>query len=168
MDIHIDGEQLALHVNPYFLRLAFSHRLVEDDESRAQYDPSSGYLTIVLTKEVPGEHFKDLDLLAQLLAPSAGGTDRIVSSASPNQTSSSDSPSCVHGGLEELSLHSDGTEKASLDFTSVCRAGRPLIEVISETGTQDLNDEPRTEPFSPSDNLLKERAILLEGVYCIK
>lgn len=33
------------------------------------YDPSSGYLTVTLTKETPGQEFKDLDLLAKLLAP---------------------------------------------------------------------------------------------------
>ena len=33
------------------------------------YDPSTGYLTVTLTKEVPDQDFKDLDLLAKLLAP---------------------------------------------------------------------------------------------------
>ncbi|KAF8320096.1 SHQ1-domain-containing protein, partial [Clavulina sp. PMI_390] len=74
VDIHVDGQLVTLHVNPYFLRLTFSHRLVEDDESSAQYDPSTGYLTIVLTKEVPNQHFDDLDLLAKLLAPSTSAS----------------------------------------------------------------------------------------------
>lgn len=43
--------------------------MLEDDASSAQYDPSSGYLTVTLTKEVPGQTFDDLDLLAKLLAP---------------------------------------------------------------------------------------------------
>jgi len=42
---------------------------VEDDNSSAQYDPDSGYLTVTLTKENKGEDFEDLDLLAKLLAP---------------------------------------------------------------------------------------------------
>ena len=42
---------------------------MEDDEASAQYDPSSGFLTVTLTKAVPGQHFEDLDLLAKLLAP---------------------------------------------------------------------------------------------------
>ena len=58
-----------MHINPYFLRLNFPHPLVEDDASSAVYDPSTGYLTVTLTKEVPGQDFKDLDLLAKLLAP---------------------------------------------------------------------------------------------------
>ena len=47
----------------------FSKSVVEEDGSSAQYDPSSGYLTITLTKENKGEVFNDLDLLAKLLAP---------------------------------------------------------------------------------------------------
>ena len=58
-----------MHINPYFLRLNFSHHLLEDDASSAQYDPGTGYLTVTLTKEVSGQEFKDLDLLAKLLAP---------------------------------------------------------------------------------------------------
>ena len=60
---------MSVHINPYFLRLTFPGRVQEDDESAAQYDPGSGYLTICLTKETPGEDFKDLDILAKLLAP---------------------------------------------------------------------------------------------------
>lgn len=59
---------LAVHVNPYFLRLSFCSEIVEDDHSSAVYDPSSGHLTITVTKHVKGEDFKDLDLLPKLLA----------------------------------------------------------------------------------------------------
>lgn len=65
----MDDTLLTVHINPYFLRLNFSHALLEDDESSAQYDPSSGYLTVTLTKAVKGQTFDDLDLLAKLLAP---------------------------------------------------------------------------------------------------
>ena len=65
----MDETLFTVHINPYFLRLNFSHPLLEDDASSAVYDPSTGYLTVTLTKEVPGQDFKDLDLLAKLLAP---------------------------------------------------------------------------------------------------
>jgi protein SHQ1 len=65
----VDETLFTVHINPYFLRLNFSHTLVEDDESTAQYDPSTGCLTVTLTKEVKGQEFKDLDLLTKLLAP---------------------------------------------------------------------------------------------------
>lgn len=64
-----------MHINPYFLRLNFPGRVLEDDASAAQYDPSSGTLTVTLTKETSGQEFKDLDLLAKLLAPRPSTTE---------------------------------------------------------------------------------------------
>ncbi|KAF9246474.1 SHQ1 protein-domain-containing protein [Melanogaster broomeanus] len=68
-EINVDDTLLTVHINPYFLRLNLPHAVVEDEDSSARYDPSTGYLTITLTKEVKGQHFADLDLLAKLLAP---------------------------------------------------------------------------------------------------
>lgn len=68
----MDDTLFTLYINPYYLRLNFPHTLREDDEgSEARYDAGSGYLTVSLTKAVPGEQFGDLDLLAKLLAPRA-------------------------------------------------------------------------------------------------
>lgn len=69
VEINVDDTIVTVHINPYFLRLNFPGNLIEDDASGAQYDPSSGYLHVTLTKEVKDEDFKDLDLLAKLLAP---------------------------------------------------------------------------------------------------
>ncbi|KAH0830611.1 SHQ1 protein-domain-containing protein [Lanmaoa asiatica] len=69
VEINVDDTLLTVHINPYFLRLHFPHAVVEDDSSTALYDPSTGYLTITLTKAVKGQIFADLDLLAKLLAP---------------------------------------------------------------------------------------------------
>ncbi|KAJ7746922.1 SHQ1 protein-domain-containing protein [Mycena maculata] len=69
VEIHVEDTLFTIHINPYFLRLNFSHPVLEDEESTAKYDPSSGYLTVTLTKESRGQEFADLDLLAKLLAP---------------------------------------------------------------------------------------------------
>ncbi|KAJ6590877.1 SHQ1-domain-containing protein [Mycena sp. CBHHK59/15] len=69
VEIHVEDTLFTVHINPYFLRLNFSHPILEDEESTAGYDPSSGYLTVTLTKENKGQEFSDLDLLAKLLAP---------------------------------------------------------------------------------------------------
>ena len=45
-------------------------QVLEDDSSIANYDAGSGYLNITLLKTIPGEDFKDLDIVASLLAPS--------------------------------------------------------------------------------------------------
>ncbi|KAG6821100.1 hypothetical protein H0H93_007259 [Arthromyces matolae] len=69
VEIHVDDTLVSVHINPYFLRLNFDYQVLEDDASSAKYDPSSGYLTVTLTKLNPGQVFDDLDLLAKLLAP---------------------------------------------------------------------------------------------------
>ncbi|KAK7052551.1 SHQ1-domain-containing protein [Favolaschia claudopus] len=69
VETHIDDTLFTIHVNPYFLRLNFSYTIVDDEQSSASYDPSSGYLTVILTKETKGQVFPDLDLLSKLLAP---------------------------------------------------------------------------------------------------
>ncbi|CAO3625191.1 unnamed protein product [Cunninghamella echinulata] len=50
------------------IRLYFPGPLIEDDDSKASYDPSSGEFIVQVSKENKGEHFKDLDLLTKLLA----------------------------------------------------------------------------------------------------
>lgn len=69
VEINVDDTLLTVFINPYFLRLHFPHAVVEDDNSSAIYDPSTGYLTVTLCKAVKGQTFADLDLLAKLLAP---------------------------------------------------------------------------------------------------
>ncbi|KZV84436.1 SHQ1-domain-containing protein [Exidia glandulosa HHB12029] len=77
VEIIAQDTTLVVHVNPYFLRLVFEGTggVVDDDESNARYDPSSGDLTITVSKQVKGESFPDLDLLPKLLAPE-GSRDR--------------------------------------------------------------------------------------------
>lgn len=68
--------------------------------STAKYDPSSGYLTISLTKEDKGQDFKDLDLLTKLLAPrktSMGPTIEMVSSQDTEESE-------LVSGIDNLSL----------------------------------------------------------------
>jgi len=57
---------------------------VEDESSSANYDPSSGYLTVTVTKENKGQVFEDLDLLAKLLAPRPSLTHPIIEVVSDN------------------------------------------------------------------------------------
>ncbi|KAJ8517564.1 hypothetical protein ONZ45_g5294 [Pleurotus djamor] len=95
VEIHVDDSTFIVHVNPYFLRLSFSHSLLEDDESSAQYDPSSGYLTVTLTKANPGEEFRDLDLLAKLLAPKPTKPAPVIEVLSSSNVSDEDEDELV-------------------------------------------------------------------------
>jgi protein SHQ1 len=61
-------------------RLYLPGSVVEDDDSKASYDPSSGQFTVTVSKETKGEHFPDLDLLTKLLARK-GETSRDTAAA---------------------------------------------------------------------------------------
>ena len=67
MDIHQD--EFKFHAYPYFLRLHFSHSLMEDDRCFAKYDLDAGIIHIRLSKLVENQEFKDLDLLTKLMEP---------------------------------------------------------------------------------------------------
>jgi len=68
--------------------------------STAKYDPSSGYLTISLTKEDKGQDFKDLDLLTKLLAPRKTSTGPTIEMVSSQDTEESE----LVSGIDNLSL----------------------------------------------------------------
>lgn len=93
---------MTTHVNPYFLRLNFSKSLIEDDDSSALYDPSSGYLTVTLSKQEKGEVFDDLDLLAKLLAPKP--TTRTTPSIEVLSDEDSDALNTLVDRTEDLSI----------------------------------------------------------------
>jgi protein SHQ1 len=72
-EFYVEGNEFKFHLRPYFLRLTFRQRLVEDGREGASYDAGSGVLSIRLPKEVPGEPFTGLSMLSELLRkPSVG------------------------------------------------------------------------------------------------
>lgn len=81
--------------------------MLEDDASSAVYDPGTGYLTVTLTKEVPGQDFKDLDLLAKLLAPrllKQEQTHPVVEVLDSQETPTSDGAEDLVGLTQELTI----------------------------------------------------------------
>ncbi|CEI99810.1 hypothetical protein RMCBS344292_13890 [Rhizopus microsporus] len=68
VDLYVEGSEFRFYLRPYFLRLHFPGNIIEDDQSKATYDPSAGQFTIKVSKETKGEQFADLDLLTKLLA----------------------------------------------------------------------------------------------------
>jgi protein SHQ1 len=107
----------TLHVNPYYLRLNFSHNLLEDDESSAKYDGTSGYLTITLTKEIPGQEFKDLDLLAKLLAPKKTEVAPNIEVVGQENNDVEDETTAITAGVENLGL--EDSELLEGEYVSV-------------------------------------------------
>ncbi|KAI5123313.1 hypothetical protein M0805_009334 [Coniferiporia weirii] len=119
VELHVDGALFSVHISPYFLRLAFPGAVIEDDASSAAYDPSSGYLTVTLTKASPGEDFKDLDVLAKLLA--APKREEPAPQPIIEVIDSEDAEPDLHSADDELG---DTTRHLTLDQREVLEAAR--------------------------------------------
>ncbi|KIM65318.1 hypothetical protein SCLCIDRAFT_113206 [Scleroderma citrinum Foug A] len=129
VEISVDDTLLTVHINPYFLRLNFPHPVVEDDNSTAQYSPSTGYLTITLTKEVKGQYFPDLDLLAKLLAPRPfqpprGPAIQVLASQSAPED-----------GIAEISRHADSLSLED-EFVQAAKDDWQLPQTIPSTESE--------------------------------
>ncbi|KAI9479108.1 hypothetical protein LPJ78_005575 [Coemansia sp. RSA 989] len=68
IEFDVEDDQFKFFANPYYLRLTFPGKVVEDEKSTASLDAASGNITVALSKQNPGEEFANLDLLTSLLA----------------------------------------------------------------------------------------------------
>ncbi|KAJ2890400.1 hypothetical protein IWW38_004155, partial [Coemansia aciculifera] len=68
LEFDVDEYQFKFYASPYYLRLTFPGKVVEDDSSAASFDASEGQISVTLAKQTPGEVFENLDLLSSLLA----------------------------------------------------------------------------------------------------
>jgi protein SHQ1 len=124
VEINVDDTLVTIHVNPYFLRLHFTHQLLDDDDvSSAQYDPGPGTLTATLTKANPGQVFEDLDLLSKLLAPRPTQNAPVIEVLSSNEEEDDE---------EELSSM---TEHLTIDPEKLTREQQEILEGVLITQT---------------------------------
>lgn len=78
IEFQVDGNVFIFSLSPYYLRLRFSHALLNDEDERViddeslkstlNYNASDCTVEISIAKETPGQEFEDLDLLTKLLA----------------------------------------------------------------------------------------------------
>ena len=68
IEMDVQGCEFKFHAYPYFLRLHLPHEVIEDEKSKCSYNVDEGKVLIELSKETPGQHFPDLDLLTKLMA----------------------------------------------------------------------------------------------------
>lgn len=100
-EFYVEGNEFKFHLRPYFLRLTFRQRLVEDGREGASYDAGSGLLSIRLPKEVPGEPFTGLSMLSELLRTPSGAGGRRAGGPMIEVLSSSQAPDGGAGEEEE-------------------------------------------------------------------
>lgn len=69
LELVVDGNLLVFYLSPYYLRLRFSHNLVEDESlNLIEYDSKDEYIKCKILKSEKGQVFEDLDLPTKLLA----------------------------------------------------------------------------------------------------
>ncbi|KAJ1962607.1 hypothetical protein GGI12_002558 [Dipsacomyces acuminosporus] len=68
IEFDVDEYQFKFFASPYYLRLTFPGKVIEDEQSTASFDAAAGDILVTLTKENAGEEFENLDLLTALLA----------------------------------------------------------------------------------------------------
>ncbi|KAJ2364847.1 hypothetical protein H4S01_003559 [Coemansia sp. RSA 2610] len=68
IEFDVDDDQFKFFASPYYLRLTFPGKIVEDQASTASFDAATGDIAVTLSKQTPGEEFANLDLLTSLLA----------------------------------------------------------------------------------------------------
>ncbi|KAJ1842007.1 hypothetical protein LPJ73_005934, partial [Coemansia sp. RSA 2703] len=68
VEFDVDEDQFKFYASPYYLRLTFPGKVVEDETSSASFDAAAGDISVSLAKQVHGENFENLDLLTSLLA----------------------------------------------------------------------------------------------------
>ncbi|GAM20005.1 hypothetical protein SAMD00019534_031800, partial [Acytostelium subglobosum LB1] len=66
-DFYLMDDQFKFYCKPYFLRLTFPHRIVENGKEKASYNVDTQEFTFQLPKETSGQHFPDLDMITKLL-----------------------------------------------------------------------------------------------------
>ncbi|KAF7378058.1 Protein shq1 [Mycena sanguinolenta] len=115
-----------------FCASIFSHPIVEDDQSSANYDPSSGYLTITLTKESKGQVFPDLDLLSKLLAPRPSQPAPLIEVVGQDDDAIDDTQE--DDGTDELVAR---TNALSLEYKEILLAAENDWQIPQELPTAD-------------------------------
>lgn len=68
LDFCIEGCEFRFSLNPYYLRLRFSHEIIEDGTEDAEWHVNEGTIRIWLPKKLKKQHFTDLDMISKLLA----------------------------------------------------------------------------------------------------
>ena len=63
----VDDVKMTFSATPYFLRLTFDQKIMEDDTAKATYDIDSEIMTVLVPKLNKGEVFTDLDCVTKLL-----------------------------------------------------------------------------------------------------
>lgn len=107
-ELTVDKNRILFHLQPYFLDLHLPNELSSEGVQSAVYDHNDSHLTVKIAKKIPGEHFKDLDLMAALMKPAKP----VVPKLSPKIELLSETNEIeeLNQAMEELSISATDTQ----------------------------------------------------------
>lgn len=95
IEFQVDSNVFIFSLSPYYLRLRFSHALLNDEDERViddetlkskmNYNASDCTVEISIAKETAGQEFEDLDLLTKLLARARNPDHKPTSTSGDSQ-----------------------------------------------------------------------------------
>ncbi|KAN0034321.1 hypothetical protein ACTFIV_000818 [Dictyostelium citrinum] len=120
-DFYLLENQFKFYCKPYFLRLTFSHNIVENGKEKASFNVNTQEFTFYLPKEIKGQKFNDLDLITKLLEKKSTNTSKIqVLNGESNQND---------GGDDDDDDDCDNNEDEEWEFEQVIEPEPSLDEL---------------------------------------
>lgn len=75
LEVVVEDETFIFFCKPYYLRLNLPGRILDNDNRKSSFNADTGEFDLTYPKAIPGEHFKDLDLITKLLCPKVEVTE---------------------------------------------------------------------------------------------
>ncbi|PRT52525.1 Protein shq1 [Wickerhamiella sorbophila] len=151
VEFEVVDERFVFSLQPYYLRLTFPGKLIEDERLESSYDLSTSTIKCRVAKAVPGQEFEDLDMLTKLLAKKAQVSKPVIEevgdsaqSAQPPQVDEIDWE--VEQVLPEPSI-----SEQKYGFNDQYSQ---IMGVVIEDGQNDINEIPEPEKTSIQQRLL--------------
>jgi protein SHQ1 len=139
------------YCKPYFLRLSFPAALVENGREKSSYDLDSGNVYLDIPKEIPGEHFPDLDLLTKLLdmkvIPKPLQSGSLIQSLDTEEDISGGDTDDISWHFNQVLPVTNSGLTASYGFNNMYKdCGSNISELVAEY--MDIDNVDTTTPLS--------------------
>lgn len=146
LEFEVADERFVFSLPPYYLRLTFPGKLIEDERMESSYDLATSTVKCRVAKAVAGEQFADLDMLTKLLAKKQTVTKPLI-----EEVGGSSAPGQNEGEIEEIDWEIEQqlpTESITQEKYGFNDQYSGIMGVVIETGQNDINEIPEPEKTS--------------------
>lgn len=148
LEFEVVDERFVFSLQPYYLRLTFPGKLVEDERMESSYDLATSTIKCRVAKATPGQEFEDLDMLTKLLAKKTSIEKPLIEEVNgepqPPQVEEIDWE--IEQALPDASISEE-----KYGFNDQYSG---IMGVVIEDGQNDINEIPEPEKTSVKQRLL--------------